>query len=65
VHLGVAPDPTGGQRRVDLVQAKQTIDLLALLKEKTAGNLTTTEAEALDGILFDLRCRYVDAVKGG
>ena len=64
VHLGAAPDPTSGQRRVDLDQAKQTINLLELLKEKTAGNLTTTEAEVLDGILFDLRCRYVDAVKG-
>jgi len=36
VHLGAAPDPTSGQRRVDLGQAKQTIDLLELLKEKTA-----------------------------
>ncbi len=65
VHLGAAPDPSSGQRRVDLDQAKQTIELLELLKEKTAGNLTSAEAEVLDCILFDLRCRYVDAVKGG
>ena len=64
VHLGAAPDPTSGQERVDLQQAKQTIELLDLLKEKTAGNLTTAEAEILDGVLFDRRCRYVDAVKG-
>jgi len=36
VHLGAAPDQPSGQRRVDLGQAKQTIDLLELLKEKTA-----------------------------
>ena len=63
VHLGAPPDPAGGQPRVDLEQAKQTIDLLELLKEKTAGNLTTAEAEVLDEVLFDLRCRYVEAVK--
>jgi hypothetical protein len=64
VHLGATPDPTSGQRHVDLDQAKQTIDLLELLKEKTAGNLTRAENEILDGVLFDLRYRYVDAVKG-
>jgi Domain of unknown function (DUF1844) len=65
LHLGAAPDPTSGQRRVDLGQAKETIELLELLKEKTKGNLTTVEVEILDGVLFDLRWRYVDAVKGG
>ena len=63
VHLGAAPDPAGGERRVDLDQAKQTIELLELLKDKTTGNLTAVEAEILEGVLFDLRCRYVDAVK--
>ena len=65
LYLGAAPDPTSGQRRVDLGQAKETIELLELLNEKTMGNLTTAEAEVLDGVLFDLRCRYVDAAKGG
>ena len=63
VHLGAAPDPAGGERRVDLDQAKQAIDLLELLRDKTAGNLTAAETALLDGILFDLRCRYVDAAK--
>lgn len=63
VHLGAAPDPGGGERRVDLDQAKQAIEVLEVLKEKTAGNLGTAEAELLDGILFDLRWRYVEAVK--
>jgi hypothetical protein len=64
VHLGATPDPASGQRHADLDQAKGTIDLLELLKEKTVGNLTAAEAGVLDGVLFDLRCRYVDAVKG-
>jgi len=64
LHLGVMPDPATGQPRLDLEHAKQTIDLLDLLKEKTSGNLTPGEADALDGVLFDLRCRYVDAAKG-
>ncbi|OGB92276.1 MAG: hypothetical protein A2Z31_07465 [candidate division NC10 bacterium RBG_16_65_8] len=64
LHLGAAPDPATGQRGVDLERAKQTIDLLELLKEKTSGNLTPAEANALDGVLFDLRCRYADAAKG-
>jgi len=63
VHLGAAPDPAGGERRVDLNQAKQTIEVLEALKDKTVGNLSTSEVELLDGILFDLRCRYVDAIQ--
>ncbi len=65
VHLGAAPDPAGGQQGLDLDQAKQTIDVLELLKEKTVGNLTTAEAGLLEGILFDLRCRYMEAVNKG
>jgi len=63
VHLGAAPDPAGGERRADLDQAKQTIEVLEVLKDKTVGNLSTSEVEFLDGILFDLRCRYVDAIQ--
>jgi Domain of unknown function (DUF1844) len=63
VHLGAAPDPAGGERRVDLDQAKQTIEVLEVLKDKTVGNLSTSEAGLLDGILFDLRCRYVEAMQ--
>ncbi len=63
VHLGGAPDPAGGERRVDLVQVRHAIAALEVLKEKTAGNLSPGEAALVDGILFDLRCRYVDAAK--
>jgi len=63
VHLGVAPDPVSGEKKPDLGQAKQMIDLLDVLKAKTSGNLTVGEANVLDDLLFDLRMRYLEAVK--
>jgi hypothetical protein len=59
IHLGDYPDPVSGQVEPDLDLAKQTVDLLGLLKEKTRGNLTKEEEQLLDAILFDLRMRYV------
>jgi hypothetical protein len=61
VHLGEAPDPTTGQKRdkPELQMAQQSIDLLAMLQEKTRGNLTNEEARFLDNMLFDLRMLYV------
>jgi len=44
--------------------ARQTIDLLAMLDEKTKGNLTGDEERMLAQILFDLRMRYVEVSKG-
>jgi hypothetical protein len=64
VHLGAAPDPVSGEQKADLEQAKHAIDLLDVLKEKTSGNLTTEESSLLENLLFDLRLRYVEAVKG-
>ena len=61
VHLGAAPDPAGGGRRVDLDQAQQAIEVLEVLKDKTVGNLSTSEAVLLEGVLFDLRRQYVEA----
>jgi hypothetical protein len=63
MHLGEAPDPeTGGLHR-NLLLARQTIDLIALLEEKTKGNLTGDEEHLLAQILFDLRMRYVEQSK--
>jgi hypothetical protein len=61
VHLGEAPDPTSGQKREkpDFPMAQQSIDLLAMLQEKTRGNLTEDEARFLDNMLYDLRMLYV------
>ena len=63
VHLGAAPDPASGETTVEPARAKHMIDLLDLLKSKTAGNLTAGESSMLDDLLFDLRMRYLDAVK--
>jgi len=63
LHLGDAPDPVSGERRVDLPLARQSIDLIALLQEKTRGNLTGEEERVLAQALFDLRMRYVEVAK--
>jgi hypothetical protein len=58
-HFGDFPDPVSKETKKDLAAAKQTIDILNMLKEKTEGNLDDGEKELLDGILFELRMRYV------
>ena len=63
VHLGDAPDPSGGPARRDVPMAKQTIDLLAVLQEKTEGNLTGEEERLLDQVLYDLRMRFVEVTR--
>ena len=61
LHLGEIADPQTGEKKVDFDLAKHTIDTLAMLKEKTAGNLTDEEDKFLETILTDLRWRYVRA----
>jgi hypothetical protein len=62
--LGEVPDPVTQERRKDLPLAKQTIDILGMLKEKTRGNLAPAEEKLMENILTDLRWRYVREVKG-
>jgi hypothetical protein len=50
----------GGQPRVDLIGARQTIDTLSLLSQKTKGNLTTAESHFLQNCLYELRMAYVE-----
>ncbi len=64
VHLGDAPHPESGDSGANLVLAKQTIDILGMLQEKTKGNLTGEEARFLDNLLLDLRLRYVTKTSG-
>jgi hypothetical protein len=64
INLGEAADPTTGERLVDLDQAKEAIDLLLLLREKTAGNRTEHESRLLEQILYDVQMRYVRATSG-
>jgi len=64
VHLGDAPSPDGQPEERDLSLARQTIDLLAILQEKTRNNLTGEEERLLDQALYDLRVRFVEVSKG-
>lgn len=50
----------GDQPRVDLIGARQTIDTLSLISEKTKGNLTSTEENFLQNSLYELRMAYVE-----
>jgi len=59
VHLGAVPDPSTGESRKNLPLAKQTIDLLGLLREKTRNNLNKEEEDLFDHLLYDLRMRYI------
>ena len=63
-HLGDAPHLDDGSVGRNLSLAKQTIDLLGLLEEKTKGNLEGDEERLLTQVLFDLRMRYLELSKG-
>ena len=64
VHLGDAPGPDGREER-NLLLARQDIDLLDLLQDKTKGNLTPEEATILERVVYELRLRFVEAEKQG
>ncbi len=63
LHLGELERPGADGPAQDLPMAKHTIDILAMLQEKTRGNLTAEEDKLLDGLLYDLRLRYVESRK--
>ena len=59
LHLGAIEDPSSGEKNKNLPMAKQTIDILSMLQEKTSGNLSKEEEDMLKNILYDLRIMYV------
>jgi hypothetical protein len=63
IQLGEVPDPVSKQSVKQLSSAKQTIDLIGMLQEKTKGNLSSDEEKLIEYILYDLRMRYVKATK--
>jgi hypothetical protein len=66
VHLGDLADPSSGKAaQPDLVAAREMIEILGLLEEKTRGNLTLEERQMLEQVLYELRLRYVEVQKGG
>ena len=58
-HFGDMADPATGKKEKNLVAAKQMIDIMAMLQEKTQGNLTDDEQGTIDALLYELRMRYV------
>jgi hypothetical protein len=62
IHLGEIPEPVSGTYQKNLALAKQTIDLLEILSEKTKGNLTPEEEGLLKTSLMELRIRYIKAL---
>ena len=63
IHLGQKPHPDTGAVQLDLPAARETLDLLGLLHEKTRGNLTSDEERLLTSLLADLRLKFVQATK--
>ena len=63
VHLGEIQHPDSENREPNLPLAKQTIDILGMLQDKTRGNLTNEEDQLLVNLLYDLRMKYVAATK--
>ena len=66
IHFGDMPDPSGATApEPDLEGARQMIEILALLEEKTKGNLTAEERQVLEQVLYELRLRFVQVSGGG
>jgi hypothetical protein len=62
-QMGKIPSPLTGRIERDLEQAKMSVDILAMLKEKTAGNLTKRESGYLGKALFECQMNYLDELK--
>lgn len=63
LHLGETPDPVSGKIEQNFVLARNTIDLLGMLKDKTKGNLDDDEQRLMDALLYELRSKFVAKVK--
>jgi hypothetical protein len=62
-HFGEIPDPVSGAKQRNLDLARQTIDILVVLRDKTTGNLSEDESRLLESLLHDLQMRYVQERK--
>ena len=61
VHLGEITHPESSADETNLALAKQTIDILGMLQDRTRGNLSQEEDQLLTNLLYDLRMKYVAA----
>ena len=66
IHFGDLSDPASGEKiEPNLEGASQMIEILALLEQKTRGNLTPEEQQLLEQLLYELRMRFVEASSNG
>ena len=63
VHLGEIPEPSTGQKSEDLEGARQMIEILDIMKEKTEGNLSGEESKLLENLLYELRMKFMSKSK--
>ena len=63
VHLGEIPDPITNKKQVNLILAKQTIDTLEILREKTKGNLSLDEEKLLQSVIYELKLKFLKLVE--
>ncbi len=64
-QLGKIVNPMTGEMERDLTQARITIDILQMIKDKTEGNLNGNEDSLINGVLTELQLNYVDELKSG
>lgn len=61
-QMGAMPNPETGERAApDVLVAKQTIDTLEMLRDKTRGNLDEEERKLIDALLYELKMRFVES----
>ena len=63
LNLGEIADPVSGKKTQNMELAKQSIDIINMLKDKTNGNLEEEEKKLLESLLYDLKMRFVEAIK--
>jgi hypothetical protein len=61
--LGEIPNPVTGEPETDFAAVRELIDIIAMLQEKTRGNLDAAEARLFEKVLFDLRMRFVEKAR--
>jgi hypothetical protein len=66
IHLGDLPDPVTGETTApNLEGAMQMLEILALLEQKTRGNLTAEERQLIEQVFYELSMRFVEVSGGG
>lgn len=63
INMGIAPDPLTNKTEKNLDLARQNIDILTILQEKTRGNLTDEESKLIESLLTEVRLRFVESSK--